>query len=640
MYLYNVEITDNNHVQSSSTSNDFYDGVIAACNTSNIEINVTDGAVIHDNHAWQYRDITLYSDIYQENFTLTPVMLGGGAYNWVDRSGNTVDVTDLTQNRNGQTGLAFRSTATEITGLDRVTTYITGNSAIRTGAAIAVNGNLIIGRDDGTVTLNIEKDWSDYFDEESIPESIDVELYATDSKGVTADLGTLILTAENDYSITVTDLPKYDSYYDSETQTSTTYTYTVEELSDDYFSIVSYDEIDDEDDNAATTEFNITIANLPKTDLTLSKTVKGETSAKEFTFQISLSYQDEAYTGTIVGTDNEGNSVNIEFENGIAKVTLAADESLTLTLGAGMSYTIEEIDNQEALDVTYTINDEDAIAESSVSGTLTTEDTNVTFENNYETINVSGTKTWDDADDQDGKRPESITVRLLANGEEVDSQTVTADDNWSYSFTELAKYSNGKEIVYTVTEDAVENYSTTYDGYDITNSYTPEKTSITVVKTWDDTDDQDGIRPDSITVVLIKDGETTDQTITLNADNNWEASFTDLDVYSNGVAIEYSVEEVSVDGYTSEITGNMSEGFVITNTHTPTETTDPTTPDDSTPSETTTTTETTSTTTTDTSTSETVQTGDMTQMSLWIALLFVSGCGLFIYRKRKNLLKR
>src|SRR5699024_12211956 len=49
--------------------------------------------------------------------------------------------------------------------------------------------------------------------------------------------------------------------------------------------------------------------------------------------------------------------------------------------------------------------------------------------NSYEPeqINIEGTKTWDDADDQDDKRPDSIIVRLLANGEEVDVVEVTAE---------------------------------------------------------------------------------------------------------------------------------------------------------------------------------------------------------------------
>ncbi|MEK1367045.1 Cna B-type domain-containing protein, partial [Limosilactobacillus fermentum] len=67
---------------------------------------------------------------------------------------------------------------------------------------------------------------------------------------------------------------------------------------------------------------------------------------------------------------------------------------------------------------------------------------------------VSGTKTWKDNNDQDGKRPDSIKVNLLANGKVVQSKTVKASDNWKYSFTNLPEFENGKKITYTVTEDA------------------------------------------------------------------------------------------------------------------------------------------------------------------------------------------
>src|SRR5699024_3042938 len=67
-----------------------------------------------------------------------------------------------------------------------------------------------------------------------------------------------------------------------------------------------------------------------------------------------------------------------------------------------------------------------------------------------ERINIEGTKTWNDANNQDGKRPESITVRLLANGEEVDSDEITEEDEWKYSFIDLPKFENGEEINYTV----------------------------------------------------------------------------------------------------------------------------------------------------------------------------------------------
>ncbi|BDP54469.1 hypothetical protein EfmJHP35_23930 [Enterococcus faecium] len=42
------------------------------------------------------------------------------------------------------------------------------------------------------------------------------------------------------------------------------------------------------------------------------------------------------------------------------------------------------------------------------------------------------------------------------------------------------KYRDGQEIIYTVTEDNVPEYSTTIDGYNIKNSYTPEKTNISI----------------------------------------------------------------------------------------------------------------------------------------------------------------
>ena len=99
-----------------------------------------------------------------------------------------------------------------------------------------------------------------------------------------------------------------------------------------------------------------------------------------------------------------------------------------------------------------------------------------------------------DANDQDGKRPGKITVNLLANGVKVDDKEVTAANDWNYSFTDLPKYAGGNEITYSVTENAVEDYQTLVNGYDITNSYTPGKTSVSVTKAWDDADNQDGKR--------------------------------------------------------------------------------------------------------------------------------------------------
>ena len=180
-----------------------------------------------------------------------------------------------------------------------------------------------------------------------------------------------------------------------------------------------------------------------------------------------------------------------------------------------------------------------------------------------EKVSVEGSKIWDDADNQDGKRPSSIIVNLLADGEKVDSKTVTANDNWSWSFTDLDKYKKGKEIKYTVSEDAVTDYTTEVKGYNITNTHTPEKISISGSKTWDDNDNQDGKRPSNIKVILFADGtEVTSQTVT--ADNGWKWSFTGLDKYNSGTEIVYTISEDTVADYTTVV-----DGYNITNTHTP-----------------------------------------------------------------------
>ncbi len=61
-----------------------------------------------------------------------------------------------------------------------------------------------------------------------------------------------------------------------------------------------------------------------------------------------------------------------------------------------------------------------------------------------ETTSISGEKVWDDKDNQDGKRPEKVSVNLLANGEKVKTD-VTSETNWKYEFKNLPKYDEGKE---------------------------------------------------------------------------------------------------------------------------------------------------------------------------------------------------
>lgn len=213
-------------------------------------------------------------------------------------------------------------------------------------------------------------------------------------------------------------------------------------------------------------------------------------------------------------------------------------------------------------EITYTVSEE------AVPGyTSKVDGYNITNSYTPETTTVSGSKTWEDGDNQDGKRPASITVNLLADGQKVNTQTVGEAEGWSYNFTGLPVYKDGQRITYTVTEEAVPGYSTNLNGYNITNSYTPEKTEITASKTWNDSDNQDGKRPTKISIKLMKTvggvkTEVASKEVT--AADQWQTKFENLPVYENGQKIDYSIEEDDVAGYTKEI-----KDFTVTNSYTP-----------------------------------------------------------------------
>lgn len=94
--------------------------------------------------------------------------------------------------------------------------------------------------------------------------------------------------------------------------------------------------------------------------------------------------------------------------------------------------------------------------------------------------------------------------------------------------------------------------------------------SVPVTKRWEDDNDRLGIRPASITVKLRADGADTGKTLTLNSENGWSGSFAGLPEYENGQKIAYTVEEVQVRGYATQITGDAG-GYLIVNRLLPSE---------------------------------------------------------------------
>ena len=227
-----------------------------------------------------------------------------------------------------------------------------------------------------------------------------------------------------------------------------------------------------------------------------------------------------------------------------------------------ISYTVKEV----KVPTYYTVDKEEA---QFVDGKAT-----ITNKRTPETTEVTVKKVWDDAKNQDGLRPASITVHLLANGEKVQTATVSGEgETWSHTFTNLPVYKNGQKIIYTVTEDTVANYSTAIDGTTITNTYKPGKTSLTVTKKWDDAENQDGLRPKTIKVQLYADGQEIGKVVELSEDNKWTYTFSELDEKKDGKAVQYTVKETEVpEGYTQTVEATNPGQVVITNSHTPSKT--------------------------------------------------------------------
>ena len=265
-------------------------------------------------------------------------------------------------------------------------------------------------------------------------------------------------------------------------------------------------------------------------------------------------------------------------------MTATSDENGTVSfegIPSGHEYTLEETsapDKYTKTDAKYTV---------TVSyGEVTVKDAaeniveELTVKNESEKTSISVTKDWKDNGNQDGIRPDSVTVQLKAGIEEYgDAVELNANNQWSHTFTDLPKYKGGEEVVYSVAEVNVPKGYTSTPAVDektgditITNSHTPAVKDVTVKKEWKDNNNQDGLRTEKIEVQLTADGKTVEgKTAELSETNNWTVTFDKLPVKANGEAIAYSAVEVKVpEGYTSASAVDKETGDItITNSHTP-----------------------------------------------------------------------
>ena len=186
-----------------------------------------------------------------------------------------------------------------------------------------------------------------------------------------------------------------------------------------------------------------------------------------------------------------------------------------------------------------------------------------TITNKYEIpndkVDINIVKKWDDDDNQAGKRPSKINIKLFAN-DEAKEYELNDDNGWKITLDDMSIYdSNGDEISYRVEEEDTGSIfyqleSIDNDKYDFTinNRFVVPDTTINVkiTKKWDDIDNQDGIRPSKLKMKLIGNNGFADE-YELNEDEEWTHVFLNLRKYdSKGDEIEYSISEDDTDEYT------------------------------------------------------------------------------------------
>ena len=330
---------------------------------------------------------------------------------------------------------------------------------------------------------------------------------------------TLTLNAANNWTALFDEVPKTDIYgVDLE--------YSVREVLADGYKTV----IQGNDDQG----FIITNTRYEETSIAVTKKWLGESSVETITVKVLAD-------GEVIASED---------------ITAAKDWKHTFeklpvynSKGQKISYTVEEV---------------------AVAGFETTiaETTNGNFEITNKRTGVTSvdvSKVWV------GKVDDSVIIDLYANDALIDSITLNAKNNWAHSFKDLNAFDDlGLPINYDVKERLDNTYTSSRtgsheDGYVFTNTYVIEKTKIPVTKTWVNVDDST-ILPDAVYIDLYRNGEKTDQTLTLNKANLWQASFDNLDkTDAMGIAYIYTVKEQIVAGFTSNVIENLDGSFTVQN---------------------------------------------------------------------------
>lgn len=360
--------------------------------------------------------------------------------------------------------------------------------------------------------------------------------------------------------------------------------------------------------------------------LIVRKTVSGEGSDAHnaFTFTVTLMQNGDTPNGDIVCGD-------VTFTNGTATFTLKHNESKTIeSIPAGFAYLVEESDNGG---YAVTVNNTDATTASGII--VAGQSATAAFDNykpsgghidpdpNPAKVALTATKTLDGIapkgssfvfvlKDENGR----IVQTKSNNGDQIFFDTMSFSNTGTYKYTVEEVARNDRNInydgnLYTViikvtksgdyhAEISYEKNGTAYQGKlvfaNTTKSSPPVivpdnyTVSVSVSKVWKDGGSSN--RPSYVSVQLYRNGNAYGNTVTLSESNSWRYTWSNLDD-----DYTWTVNEVNVPrGYTRTVT-RSGDVWTITNTK----------PIDKIP-----------------------QTGDNSNITLWIALACMSAAGMLI----------
>ncbi|MBR4014995.1 MAG: Cna B-type domain-containing protein [Anaerotignum sp.] len=270
-------------------------------------------------------------------------------------------------------------------------------------------------------------------------------------------------------------------------------------------------------------------------------------------------------------------SVTVTLKNGDAEIATGE-----ITADDGWKYVFEGLDKYDAgKEIEYTVVEDvptgyaaDYEAADETAAKVKNGVATIINSCDIELMDIKVIKIWDDDGNAFGERPEQTTITLYKNGVPFKTKVFDADaDTTEYTFEGVPKYENGVEIVYSVSENALENYSTTVEGeapaFTVTDTYKPGTTSVSVMKIWDDKSDADSIRPAYITVELKDTDGVSYGEMKLSAERLWSHTWNNLPIYKGSKKIVYEIVETGVPtGYTSTTTP-MESGFILINSYTP-----------------------------------------------------------------------